>query len=344
MNGALPQDVAARVRELGPERVERIYEPELGLLAYVVLDSTVLGPAAGGVRTRAYASELAVAEDACRLARAMTYKCALGGIDAGGGKVVVRASPALKREEAFAALGRLVDSLDGDLRTAGDYGTTDADLAAMGSRYVHADTATLSGSVARGVLRCAEAIADVKGRPGLSGLRAAVQGVGDIGAAVARAFTEAGAQVCIADVDEARAAQIADEIGAEIVAPEDILYEDVDLLSPCAVGDVLSLDVAQRLRAWAIVGGANNITTGLDVDEALQRRGVTFVPDLLSSAGAVIEGIGRTVMGMGQEDRQNLVDTLRQTALLVLEDAARTGEPPITHAIRRAEARIAHAR
>ena len=204
MNGALPQDVAARVRELGPERVERIYEPELGLLAYVVLDSTVLGPAAGGVRTRAYASELAVAEDACRLARAMTYKCALGGIDAGGGKVVVRASPALKREEAFAALGRLVDSLDGDLRTAGDYGTTDADLAAMGSRYVHSDTATLSGSVARGVLRCAEAIADVKGRPGLSGLRAAVQGVGDIGAAVARAFTEAGAQVCIADVDEAR--------------------------------------------------------------------------------------------------------------------------------------------
>lgn len=344
MFSPLPKDVSARVRELGPERVERIHLPDHGLLAYVVLDSTVLGPAAGGVRTKAYETELAVAEDACRLARAMTYKCALGGLDAGGGKVVVRASPALKRPAAFAALGRAIDALDGDLRTAGDYGTTDADLAAMASRYVHTDTAHLTGAVARGVVRCAEAIADVKGRPGLSGLTAAVQGVGDIGAAVARALVEAGARVRVADVDAERAERVAEEIGAEVVAPEDVLYEDVDLLSPCAIGDVIGPDVGARLRAWAIVGGANNITTGRDVDVLLHRRGVTFVPDLLSSAGAVIEGIGRTVMGMGKEERLDLVDTLRHTARLVLEDAERTGEPPIVHALRRAEARIANAR
>ena len=83
---SLPADVAAAVAELGPERVERIEAPEVGLIAYLVVDSTVLGPAAGGVRTAAYESEAAAVRDACALARAMTYKCALAGVDAGGGK------------------------------------------------------------------------------------------------------------------------------------------------------------------------------------------------------------------------------------------------------------------
>ena len=69
----LPPDVAAMIETLGPERVERVDEPELGLLAYLVIDSTVLGPAAGGVRTTTYASERDAARDACRLARTMTY-------------------------------------------------------------------------------------------------------------------------------------------------------------------------------------------------------------------------------------------------------------------------------
>ena len=65
------------------------------------------------------------------------------------------------------------------------------------------------------------------------------------------------------------------------------------------------------------------------------------MPDLVSSAGAVIEGIGRTVMGL--DDRTPLVDALRHTALLVLEDARRTSQPPIEHAVRRAMQRIADA-
>src|SRR5687768_499375 len=122
----------------------------------------------------------------------MTYKCALGGLDAGGGKVVVMDTPELDREAAFEAIGEAVASLEGELRTAGDLGTSASDLAAMArrTRYVHTDIARLTSAVARGVLRCAEACADLKGRPGLSGLRAAVQGCGDIGGAVAEALAE----------------------------------------------------------------------------------------------------------------------------------------------------------
>jgi leucine dehydrogenase len=324
-----------------PERIERIEDASLGLLAFVVLDSTALGPAAGGVRTKAYPSEDAALLDAARLARAMTLKCAVGGLDAGGGKAVVLEHPELDRAAAFAELGRRVEALRGDFRTAGDLGTTAADLAAMGevTRYVHTDTDSLAGAVARGVLRCAEACADMAGRPGLSGIRVAVQGCGDIGAAVAEAMRGAGARLLLADLDEARAEALAARLDAEVTSASEVLFADVDLVAPCAVGDVLTADNVSQLRAWAVCGGANNICADLDAHRALQRREVLFVPDLISSAGAVIEGIGWTVMGL--DDRGGLIDTLRQTAALVLEDSAADGRTPFEHAIRRAEVRLA---
>lgn len=336
----LPADVRRVIDDMKPERVERIWRPELGMKAYVVLDSTVLGPAAGGVRTAAYPDEQAAVADACRLARAMTYKCALGGVDAGGGKIVLLADPGLSREAAFEELGRTVEALEGELRTSGDLGTGEDDLAAMArhTRYVHTDIANLAGAVARGVLRCAEACADLKGRPGLSGLSAAVQGCGDIGAAVAEGLAEAGARVAVADLDPERAHEVAARVGGTVLSSNDVLYADVDLLAPCAVGDVISADTAGSIRAWAVCGGANNICTDREAHLALHRRGILFVPDLVSSAGAVIEGIGRSVMGL--DDRAPLIDALRHTALLVLEDARRTDQPPIDHAMRRARVRL----
>ncbi|MGE0785196.1 MAG: Glu/Leu/Phe/Val dehydrogenase dimerization domain-containing protein [Sandaracinaceae bacterium] len=327
-----------------PERIERIESPSLGLLAFMVIDSTALGPAAGGVRTHAYAEEDDALVDAARLARAMTYKCALAGLDAGGGKIVVVDRPGLAREAAFEELGRHVDAVRGDFRTAGDLGTTGEDLAAMArmTRYVHTDTTRLAGGVARGVVRCAEACADAKGRPGISGLRAAVQGCGDIGSAVARALREAGAEVRVADLDAARAAALAEELGATVTSPSAVLFEDVDLLAPCAVGDVITADNVSQLRAWAVCGGANHICVDRRAHEELHRRGVLFVPDAISSAGAVIEGIGRTVMGL--DDPTSLIDALRDTAHAVLTDAIRDGRPPLDHALRRAELRLARAR
>ena len=338
----LPERVAARLQAFSPERVERVRAPELGLTAYIVLDSTALGPAAGGVRTKAYDDEADAAADACRLARAMTYKCALGGLAAGGGKAVVIAAPELERAAAFAEMGRRVEALGGAFRTAGDFGTTDDDLAAMAaeSRWVHTNTPSLAGAVGRGVLRCAEACADLTGDR-IEGLRVAVQGCGDIGAAVAEAFAGAGAEVRVADLDEARARAVAERTGARVVAPDAVLFEDVDLVSPCAVGDVIDASVAERLRARMVVGGANNICTDDAAHEALHGRGILFVPDMISSAGAVVDGIGETVMGL--DDRSALVDALRETARQVLEDARRDGRPPVVHAIRRAEARISAA-
>ncbi len=305
----------------GAERCLLWSERSSGLRAVLVIDDLTLGPAAGGIRTRAYPSVEDAVRDAARLARAMTIKCALAGLAAGGGKAVVLDHPGLDRRAAFDLLGRRIEELGGLFRTAGDLGTRAADLETMArhTRYVHTDETGLCEAVARGLLRCVEACARVHGAAGAAGLRIAIQGTGAIGAAAARVLAAAGVRLVVADVDADLARAVAEETGADVVSPEHVLSADVDIVAPCAVGGVVDEAVARSLRAWAVCGAANNVLSDARAAEALRRRGVLHVPDVIASAGAVIHGIGRSVMGLA--DPEPLIDALGTTALGVLERA-----------------------
>ncbi len=326
----------------GAARVLLWRDPPSGLLAVLVIDDLTLGPGAGGVRTRSYPCLAAAMADAAALAQAMTRKCALAGLAAGGAKAVVIDHPGLDRPRAFARLGAFIAELGGVFRTAGDLGTTAADLAAMASTcpFVHVDERGLVDATARGLLGCIAACAATRGR-GLAGLRVAVHGCGAIGGAAARALRDAGAVLVLADVDAAKATALAAELGAAVLEPEALLRADVDVLAPCAVGGVITRELAPQLRAWAVCGAANNALADVEAALALQARGVLHVPDEVASAGAVIEGIGRSVMGLA--DRRPLIDALGATARALLETAARTGELPVVLAERRARARISAA-
>ena len=321
------------MRDLEADRVVLWRDAASGLEAILVIDDVTLGPAAGGVRTRAYGSPEDALADAAALARAMTIKCALGGLAAGGGKCVVLDHAGLDRARAFRVLGERIAELGGLFRTAGDLGTTAADLAAMAARcpWVHEDERGLTDAVARGMLRCIEACAALRGAS-VAGLTVAVQGCGAIGAAVARVLAAAGARLVVADLDAARARAVAGETGAAIVAPSEILAAPVDVLAPCALGGAIDTAVAGAVRAWAVCGAANNLLASPEAEDALLRRGVLVVPDVVASAGAVIEGIGRTVMQL--PDRAPLVDALGATARRVLEEAAATGARPTAVATR----------
>jgi len=332
--------------ELDEARVERAYvvrDAPTGLRAVIVIDDLTLGPAAGGVRTRAYADLGAALADAGALARAMTIKCALAGLDAGGGKAVVLDHPGLDRARAFAILGERIEELGGLFRTAGDLGTTPADLAAMASRcqYVHRGERGLAAAVARGLAGCVAAAAKVRDAE-LAGLRVAVQGAGAIGTAVAYELAARGAHVTIADVAGDRAAAVAARVRGQVAAPDAILDADVDVLAPCAIGGVIDEAVAGRIKAWAVCGAANNVFASPAAARALHDRGVLVVPDVLASAGAVIDGIGASVMGLA--DRGPLIDGLAATATALLDEAAATGRTTSELAIERARARIAAAR
>lgn len=313
-----------------------------GLSAVLVIDDLSLGPAAGGVRTRPYPDLAAAIADASALARAMTRKCALAGLRAGGAKCVVIEHPGLRRAAAFRRLGRLVAELGGLFRTAGDLGTRPEDLAAMAEAcpFVHADERGLAEAVARGMVACVAACARTRGAA-LAGLRVAVQGCGSIGSAVARALRAAGAQLVVADLDAARACDVALATGARIADPSDILRAEVDVLAPCAVGGVVDARLVGSMRAWALCGAANNLLAAPEVAELLRARKVLHVPDVVASAGAVIEGIGRTVMGLA--DRGPLIDALGVTAGELLAESAATGATTEALAEKRVRARLAAA-
>lgn len=317
---------------------------DLGLRAVLVIDDVTLGPAAGGIRTRAYATLEAAVSDAAGLARAMTIKNALAGLSAGGAKLVLIDHPGLQRERAFARLGELVQELGGLFHTSGDLGTTEADLGVMARscEYVHLGLDGLARSVARGLIRCMEACAQVAGKPGLRGLRVAVQGLGAVGGATARMLAEAGAELVLADIDAGRVASLAAELDARVMPTDEILLADVDIVAPCAVGGVVTEAVAGAMRAWALCGAANLIVADAAAARRVHERGILHVPDVVASAGAVADGLGRTIMKLA--DRTPLIDGLGATALALLEDSRRTGRPTPELAEDRARARIHAAR
>lgn len=315
---------------VGASRVVLVRDRASGLRALIVLDSTELGPAVGGIRTFRYASDAEALADATALARTMTLKCALAGLPCGGGKGVVLDGPELDRPRAFAALGDAIESLRGAFLTGGDLGTTEDDVRAMSrrTRYAHAEGPELdvSGSTARGVVIALEAAAGHAGLGGaepLRGLEVVVQGVGAVGGRIAERLAQAGARLTICDVDGARAADVARRTGARVIPAGEATRTRCDAFVPCAKGEVVDSTVAASIPCRVICGAANNPIVHDGAFEELARRGVVVVPDFVASAGGVIEGIGASVLGLA--DRTPLLEAIGATVTNVLTRAAETG-------------------
>src|SRR6266498_2425114 len=105
------------------EQVSAYYDPSTGYRGLIAIHSTVLGPALGGTRFWSYPSDEAALIDCLRLARGMTYKAAVAGLNLGGGKsVIIGDNRTTRREALFRAHGRHVESLKGRYITAEDVG------------------------------------------------------------------------------------------------------------------------------------------------------------------------------------------------------------------------------
>ncbi len=68
--------------EFGPEKVIEVYDTKIGLKGVLVIDNTARGPGKGGIRM----TPTVDVEEVFRLARTMTWKCALADLPFGGAK------------------------------------------------------------------------------------------------------------------------------------------------------------------------------------------------------------------------------------------------------------------
>lgn len=315
---------------------------ELGLRVIIAIDSTRRGPAFGGIRRVAYASEDAALADALALASAMSFKTALAGLDAGGAKTVIMHREGLDLEAVYGRVGDAIARLGGRYICGPDLGTGPLELGWIRARTEHVNPADndAGDSTAQGVLAGLRAVwtfLDLEAR----GSAVAVQGCGAVGLSLIRSLRDLGVRVTAADTS-ARAVRAAKDAGAQIVAPSRILQAPCDVLVPCAVGGTITEEVIPRLNCKAICGSANNQLRAAETALVLAERGIVHAPDIVVSAGAVIEGVLTVLEGAptGGDAIRAAIGRIEPTLLEVLEDAARLGQPPSVVAVAKAQQRL----
>ncbi len=281
------------------ERVLFCRDEKTGLSAIIAVHSTVLGPSAGGTRQWAYASDEDALYDVLRLSKGMSYKNAMAGLKFGGGKAVIIKSENFKAsDELYARFGEFVETLSGDYITAEDVGMSPQIMQTIATRtqYVTglpAESGKAGGDpspkTALGIFGGIEAAVRFKlGRETLQGTSVAVQGVGNVGYNVCAMLHEAGATLTVADIDQTKVQRVCDEFGATAVALDEILFCDVDVLSPCALGAVLTAETIPKLQAAIVAGAANNQLQTPEDGQRLEDAGVLYAPDYVINGGGII--------------------------------------------------------
>jgi leucine dehydrogenase len=334
----------------GHEQVAFVGDGPSGLRAIIAVHSTALGPSLGGVRFWQYPTEREALLDVLRLSEAMTLKAAVAGLDQGGGKAVVLVDdPDAPRSEALLrAMGRAIDELGGRYIAAEDVGATtrDMDLLALETSWVTGVDPSRGGSgdpspvTAVGVVAAMRAVCGVlDGDTSLRGRRVAVQGAGHVGTHLVQLLREAGAEVVVADVNPARARDVAAAHGAVAVGADAVLETECDVLAPCALGGVLDATTVPRLRCRAVCGAANNQLADDDAADLLAARGVLYAPDFVASAGGIIN-IAEEFTGYVREHALARAEAIEDTMRGVFARARAEGVPPNDAAVALARERI----
>ena len=278
------------------EQIEVLKDEASQCLAFVVIHSTRLGPAFGGIRRWAYPSSDDALHDALDLARAMTLKCALADVPGGGGKTVILQRPGLDRTAAYSLVGRFVEMMGGRYFTGPDVGTDTSDLEVVAkntdfvARPGEDGPGPLAEPTAVGVFAGIEATVRRLGFDGLEGVSVAVQGLGEVGYRLCELLRGSGARLVVADLRAERAERARDELGAEVKSTEEVLRTACDVFAPCALGGVIDESSAAALEARAVAGSANNVLASPESGAALFERGILFAPDFVINAGALIHG------------------------------------------------------
>jgi len=333
------------------EQVVFVRDKATGLRAIIAIHDSTLGPAMGGTRMWPYETEAAALRDALRLSHGMTYKSAMAGLDLGGGKAVIIGDARKdKTPELLTAYASYVDRLCGHFITGEDVGMTVADMDLMAKVTPHI-RGTTSGHVgdpsphtALGVFRGIEAAVRHKlGRNGLGGLKVCIQGLGNVGMALAELLHAAGAVLVVADIREGAVEQAQERFGATSIAADVAHTAEVDVFAPCALGGGLNGRTIPEMRASIVAGSANNQLESEGDGELLRARQMLYAPDYVINAGGVIS-IAHDTDGFSFEAMRGDVERIGETLSEIFERASREGVATSIIADRMAEERLVSAR
>lgn len=352
--------------ELGPEQVVYLHDDAAGLRAVVAIDNTAAGPAIGGVRMAPDVS----AEEAFRLARAMTFKNAAAGLRHGGAKAVIFGDPHWsdeRKEPVVRAFAQAMRDLLGYI-PGPDMGTNERCMAWIRDEIGRAvglppeiggiplDEIGATGLGLAASAEVASGYCDVA----LDGARVAIQGYGSVGRHAARflelrgavvvavsdsggvAIDESGLSLDALDALKQQGRSVGEHEAGMAGAGEAILGVDCEIWIPAARPDVVTVDNVDRLSTRLVLQGAN-IPMTTEAEERLHARGVLVVPDFIANAGGVI----CAAVEFGGGDEREALDTIdrkiRANVEAVLQQARTREQAPRTAALALAEERVRRA-
>jgi glutamate dehydrogenase (NAD(P)+) len=325
---------------------------ELDFSAYLVIDSTIRGKCAGGIRMT---SEVTLHEIAA-LAKNMTLKYGFLGIPMGGAKVGIHIGgplSKLKRKSIFIDIGKSLGPLI--LRKCyypgTDIGTTDQDINILFNAATHETTRWESMSIAKYtswtmIVSALEVLNELCLKMDASTV--AIQGFGRIGSSAAEIFSANGAKIVAVSaekgaiynsegLDIAKLLELQKKFGGDFVnqtsivatkiSKDELLYLPVDILLPCAGSWLINSKNCHKIRSKIICPGANIPITN-EADEHLYNKGVLVLPDFVSNSGGVL-GASIRSFATEQQIRQIVEKEFRKRVFEVINLAKEEGVSPI---------------
>ncbi|MEE9406382.1 MAG: Glu/Leu/Phe/Val dehydrogenase [Candidatus Aenigmarchaeota archaeon] len=354
--------------DFGPEKVITIFNPKVDLHGIVVIDNTALGPGKGGIRMTPTVS----VDEVMRLARAMTWKCAMAELPFGGGKSGIIANPKEfseeKKKELVEAFGEALKQVSPEIYVAApDINMAEDEMKWFAEANGSSKSCTGKpkdmgglphelGSTGFGVFHAAKVGAEYIGKK-LKNVTFAVEGFGNVGWFAAKFMTEVGAKlVAVSDskgclynpegMDFKKLAEVKKETKSvtnyrpgNMMPNKDILTLPVDILITAAVPDLILMSDVPNVKARLIVEGSN-IPAKPEVEEALHKKGILVIPDFVASAGGVISSYVEYKGGDEKEMWKLIESKVKRNAQIVLRSAKDKKIKPRDAALEIAQRRV----
>src|SRR5262249_44319453 len=158
----------------------------------------------------------------------------------------------------------------------------------------------------------------------VTGHRFSVIGLGHVGALVARGLAAEGAELVVTDVDQGKR-ELAKELGATWVTPDEALRAEVDVLVPAALGGLLTPETVPLLRCQARAGPPTHQPAAPAPADLLHDRGIVWAPDFVVSAGGIVHATAVELHHETPDQALARVTRIGDTLAALLATATATG-------------------
>jgi len=354
--------------EFGPEKIIEVYDPKVGMRGFVVIDNTKRGPGKGGIRMTPTVS----IEEVSRLARAMTWKCALADLPFGGAKSGIIADSHTfnlkKKKEIVESFSRALKIVVPKLYvSAPDMNIAEQEMEwfskANGSKKACTGKPKKMGGIPHevgstgfGVYHSALIAMKHLGLDPKK-MRVAIEGFGNVGWFVAKFLSEKGCKlVAVSDskgvvykkdgLNFETLAKVKKEQRTVIKYPKAIVLSNkkiisvkCDVLVTAAIPDLISKKDVKKIKATLIVEGSN-IPMDLETEQKLHKKGVLVIPDFVANAGGVISSYVEYIGGKPEQMFKMVEEKITKNTKAVLNLAKKNKICPRVAAMELAQKRV----